>query len=304
MAFSAICSIIVMLLFIKFQKSQAEGFISSGSLLFDIDLYKYMLVNQFARYLTNAMLFLSIPGLLFIPMLPKKVRAIFVAFLAGAILYWVLVSKVIFLQNYYALIIVIGFLFCAALPLYAVIRMSGNKQLLLQSLMMLCLLVAINISPSQSYLYRKDNGYAQTIKYIRQHMSPDELFIPNYGTDALGIEANRGSMGRYIYLDTPEFKDRVAKKGLGNALHAYNVKYLITTIDKPEYDKFVNLFPDSIGTPVELEDIRESTILSQIDESYIFTNPDVTQEIKRNDIEKYFQLETQIGMFRIFKISE
>jgi hypothetical protein len=111
-ALSLIITTIGVLIFIKYSglSDFSNEFLTDNKLIFNFELYKYMLLEQFKKYMNNYIFYLGGIGLFILFFTKKNIyKVITIAFLIGSLTYWIAASKVIFFHRYYTLIFMLLF---------------------------------------------------------------------------------------------------------------------------------------------------------------------------------------------------
>jgi hypothetical protein len=101
-----------------------------------------------------------------------------------------------------------------------------------------------------------------------------------------------------------EFKDRIQNDGFAKTMDYYNISYVITRADRPDYPMYANFFSDNSLDSIVHD--RTRVILSRIYPNRSYYNDLSIREriIRQNEIQKYFVLEKRIGDYRFFRIIE
>lgn len=281
----------------------SNEFLTDSKLIFNKAMYNFMLNTQFKSYMTNIVFYLGLIGFIFSLLFGlKKQRILLLSFFSGVMIYWVLASKVIFFHNYYANIIMITFCLSIGIMIYLIGKSFKNKFL---SIILLLFIGIIIFPPSYNavivILDKEKNQYVgQAAQYLIENTKENEIYIDAGNNQYLTILSNRAQTRDFL-LDSPEIKNSIKEIGFSEAMKKYNISYIVTTKNTPEYERYVNLFADE-----ELKSIsykRTDIILSKIENEYEEL-PDL--EIRNELIEKYnlkdkFFLENQIGPYKFFK---
>jgi hypothetical protein len=295
--------VVLAVIIVKVFGLAVSGFITDINLIFDPNLYIYMFRNQFIPEMTPALSIMALLGVLVSFSLPRTLKVISLSFLISSVFYLIIAAESIWFQNYYALIFMLTAAVFAAVAIYTIVN---NRNFLVTSILLgitLFLIVPEMYSEINTLIPMNVTGYNQLIAFIDKNTTSNQTYIASYSTNFLSIESSRPGLGRYSYLDTPEFQESIQNVGFGTTMSEYGIKYFVTSIQQPEYGKFVDLFQSSIDIPVDAEDTRDSEILETLGTPLpIDTNMDnETREIvAQYQIQNKFQLVAQFGIFRVF----
>ena len=126
----SVVSIVAGIIIIKFMRLDefSDEFLTDSSLVADYRLYKYMLFNQFKNYMTRNMFWFGLFGAaLAVVTREKPMRRVWIPFVFGSLVYWVVASKAIFFHIYYSLIIVFTLTMSAAYIMHFIIGNLGSR---------------------------------------------------------------------------------------------------------------------------------------------------------------------------------
>lgn len=305
LASAIIVIIMVGLLFLKVSgiASLFGEFVTDKKLLFNSNLYHYMIIKQFIPYMGSMVFWLGIVGLSFLWFSSPKERFIGLVFIFSSTLYWILTSKVMFFHNYYTAIIMISFCILAAIAIKQILTASRSS--FLQALVLISILLIIWQQCSlanNTRLSIQRNGFEEASAYLHNNLSVDELYIDEGYTLALGLKADRKKLDAYSYLERPEIKQQIASNGFTATMQKYGIKYIVSTSAQPEYDKYVNML-----TEQKMEDTayrRSDNVLSKIDPNYeYFSDYELRDKlIETYNIRHFFHFEQKIGDYYFFSI--
>jgi hypothetical protein len=233
----------------------------------------------------------------------KRTKIINVTFLVSSIFFWIVVSKSIFVHNYYTLLMMLSFILLTSCFVYSLLGLFKDKQFVLLLVILLGFFVLPHpIRDSKAYLSIDTPGFEKAADYLEENTQPDELYIDESHIMSLTLETGRARIGFVYMFYDEEFKESVRDLGFGSAMSEYNVKYLITREENPAYDEYVDIF-----TGEDLEprlSVREDTILR------VATPGDYLEYVERDNreelISKYnirdkFVFEKEIGVYRFFR---
>ncbi|MGV9206267.1 MAG: glycosyltransferase family 39 protein [Promethearchaeia archaeon] len=284
------------------------GFLTDSSLLFNWEMYFYMGFNQIIPTLTLPIFALGLFGILSFPVweFPKKWRNVVLAFLGGAVFYWILASKSIFFHFYYLLIFLFLFSISAAAVVYA-----GFRRIEINSLGALLVVVLVFglIFPFNWMLMRRDFRGGPELEepadYLFKNTSPEEKFIAlDINSTLLTFYTGRKSVSQKIVSEN--IRREVRENGFGQAMNRYDVKYVVASCDL-DYTLFHTAITDNYVNNRPRGSQRSRLIREVLGQSEPIDNKtgyEKSELIKRFGIKDSISLENQIGRFKFFRISD
>jgi 4-amino-4-deoxy-L-arabinose transferase-like glycosyltransferase len=279
----------------------SNEFLTDSTLIFNLDMYKFMLKEQFKPYMTQNVYYLGLIGLVFSLLIGlKKQRLILLSFFIGAFVYWISASKVIFFHNYYTAIIMIVFCLSVGIMVYLLGKAIGNKFLFF----FLLLLVGILLFPASYDANTKrmskevdQSVFVEACKYLIKQTSPSEKYIDGNYVLSLTICSERGAITR-DHLDSQTLRNSVIKKGFTETMREYKIKYLITTGEGIDFRWFANLYSADLSSVGRR---RSDNILSQMGEKKFFEDADEREKIiTENNVATKIKLEKEIGSYKFY----
>jgi len=282
----------------------SNQFLTDPKLIFNWDMYKYILNKQLKSYMTENVYCLGLIGFgfyLFSKL--KKQKILFLSFFLGSLIYWILASKVIFFHSYYTTIIMVTFCLTIGIMIYLIGKSFKNKFLFIALILLIILLVtpgSVNVNVNRLRKTGDTESLKQAAQYLIENTREDEIYIDSGNNQYLTILTNRAQTRDYC-LDKPEIKKSIKETGFSKTMDKYNISYIVTALEEPEYERYVNLFTDEDLKPIIYN--RTDIILSKLNSNYkYFPDLDVRNElIEKYNVKDKFVLEKEIGPYKFFK---
>jgi hypothetical protein len=286
-------------------QSLIAGSLTDFSLLFNFSFYKTLL-NRIAEVnlsLVNILFPLSLLSLFFVG---REKRKYLIAFLITSLFFLISASKSIRFSLYYNHIFIFtSLIFLCAFLFILISKLSTIwRAFLIGGLVFFFMLLILN--PNFRYLnvYSKDPYLEQikdTANYLNENMEQDGK--------ALRFTSRERTL--YLYIKKPivniaalegeeldNVRQLIKDQGFYEAMGKYNIKYLITTQENPDFTKLTYLFTDE--TDLNAYD-RTKIIISGINsENYYDDKVYTLYEVIRPDL--YFELEKIFGRTKIYRI--
>ena len=283
-----------------------KNFLTDKELLFNFSLYKYMLFNQFVNYVTLPLFLMSVVGFILLLFVKEsKIKQINFVLLLSSIFFWVIASKSIFPHSYYTEIIMFGVLLGSTTLIYFVFRIFKKSFLTFLLLFLLVILIRpLVINNTLGYLQIQIPYFDEAAQYLEDNSKENELYIDESYFLSLTLETGRARVGDLNYLSDEQFKENVKSIGFKDTMEKYNVKYLITSNNTPNYSSYAHIFTDEYLQTSEFD--RGQIIQFVLDPIKYsrFSDEEHRKEIvQRYDIENKFVFEKQIGVYRFFRFS-
>jgi len=281
----------------------SNEFLTDSGLIFNWDMYKHMLNEQFKPYMTDNVYYLGLIGFAFSLFFGlKKQRKILFSFVIGAFVYWILASKVIFFHNYYTNIVMITFILSIGIMFYLIGKSFRKKYLLIITILFLILLIFPASYDANVERLNKEqdiDSLKEVAEYLINNTNENEIYVDDHSLTTLVILTNLSRISGYNLIHE-EIINSVQKGGFGSTMDFYNISYLITKRDNPRYQRYVNIFTDK-----QLESVayrRTDIIQSKLDPSYdYFSDSEIRDKLIRDlNIKEKFVLEKKIDLYRIF----
>ena len=285
----------------------SNEFLTDSSLIFNWDMYKHMLNEQFKPYMTNNVYYLGLSGFIFSLFFGlKKQRKILLSFFIGAFVYWILASKVMFFHNYYTHIIMIPFCLSIGIVFYLIGKSFRKKYLWIITILLLALLIFPTSYNANIARLGKEQNIGQlneVANYLISNTNEKDIYIDGSSLTTLVFLTNRSRISEYNLIQE-EIINSVQKKGFGFTMDFYNVSYLITKGNNPKYERYVNLFTNEKLKSVAYR--RTDIILSELNPSYdYFSDSEIRNKLIDNlNIKEKFVLEKEIGVYKFYTFTD
>ena len=286
----------------------ADEFLTDSSLVGNYRLYKYMLFHQFKEYMTRNLFWIGLSGsALALLTRESSMRRVWIPFLFGSLVYWVVASKSIFFHIYYSLIIVWTLTFGAA---YFIHFLLGHMKNALQKAIVVMGFLALILPPvvdATTGRMRNFIDVRNAVQYIKENTKPDEFLLFEGFLTPLSIYTGRGFVMPAVLADDA-IREDIRRTGFANTMRKYRVKYLFTPNEEPYYLDYAPLFePTKIIEPSGRNFNRNIRIYKTIGISDRSLKEDLRQveEIERKyKIREKFVLENQIGKMKFFSFKD
>jgi len=302
---SVLCVVAGIFLFRTLRLSDyADEFLTDSSLVGNYRLYKYMLFHQFKEYMTRNLFWFGLFGaaLAFLTR-ESAMRRVWIPFLFGSLVYWIVASKSIFFHIYYSLIIVLTLTLSAAYFIFFIARTF--KEPLQKTIILLCFLVIL-FPPILDATNGRMNNYVNVdnaVQFIKDNTKPDEFILFEGFLTPLSIYTGRGFVMPAVLIDNT-IREDIHKVGFAETMRKYRIKYLITPNERPFYMDYAPMFePTKIVEPSGKNYNRSITIYNTIGVTDSGISDDLRQveEIeKKYNIQEKFVLAAQIGRFKFY----
>lgn len=282
----------------------ADESLTDLSLVANYRLYKYMLFTQFKNYMTRNLFWFGLFGaaLAFLTR-ERAMRRIWIPFLFGSLVYWVVASKAIFFHIYYSLIIVLTLTFSAAYFMHFIARTF--KEPLQRTIILFCFLFLL-YPPILDATNGRMNNYVNVdnaVQFIKDNTKTDEFILFEGFLTPLSIYTRRGFVMPAVLIDNT-IREDIHKIGFADTMRKYRIKYLITPNEQPFYLDYAPIFePTKIKEPSGKNYNRSITIYKTIGvpDSEISDDLQQVREIeKKYNIQEKFVLAAQIGRFKFY----
>jgi hypothetical protein len=306
----SVLSVVAAILLIRALKlsDYADEFLTDSSLVGNPRLYKYMLFHQFKEYMTRNLFWIGLSGsALALLTRESAMRRVWIPFLLGALVYWVVASKSIFFHVYYSLIIVWTLTFGAA---YFIHFLLGNLKNATQKAIVVMGFLSLILPPvvdATTGRMRNFIDVRSAVRYIQENTKPEEFLLFEGYLTPLSIYTGRGFVMPAV-LANDEIREEIRRIGFAKTMRKYRVKYLFTPNEQPFYLDYAPLFePTNIVEPSGQNFNRNIRIYQTIGISDPGLKEDLRQveEIERKyAIREKFVLEHQIGKMKFFSFKE
>ena len=278
-----------------------EDFLTDHYLLFNIRMYKYMMMVQFRNYMTENILWMAVSGFLLILAVGKNnIRKVAVSFIFGSLVYWILTAKVMFFHNYYTLIIMITSSILAGFAMYFILYFINTNatKIIMGGLFFLLVFPASLRESIRNLSEYKD--FSQTIEFIKNHTDEKDKLIYEGPIGPIAIYTKR-SLVRPFRLNHDKFKKDIHDIGFADTMQKYGIKYLLSPYEKPKYIDYANLF---INTNIKYPSSNRrylilnmiGTIPKDLNENY----SDLERIVREYDIRNKFIFVGDFGKIKVY----
>jgi len=286
----------------------ADEFLTDSSLVGNPRLYKYMLFHQFKEYMTRNLFWIGLAGsALALVTRESAMRRVWVPFLFGSLVYWVVASKSIFFHVYYSLIIVWTLTFGAA---YFIHFLLGNTKNVLQKGIVVIGFLSLILPPAVDATTGRMRNYVdvrEAVQYIKENTNPEDFLLFEGYLTPLTIYTGRGFVMPAVLADDA-IREEIRRIGFANTMRKYRVKYLFTPNEKPFYLDYAPLFEKTkLLEPSGQNFNRNIRIYKEIGVTDRGLKEDLRQveEIERKyNIREKFVLERQFGKMKIYSFKD
>ena len=286
----------------------ADEFLTDSSLVGNTRLYKYMLFHQFKEYMTRNLFWIGLSGsALALLTRESAMRRVWIPFLFGSLVYWVVASKSIFFHIYYSLIIVWTLTFGAA---YFIHFLLGNLKNAMQKSVVVLGFLALILPPAVDATTGRMANFVDVrpaVQFIKENMKPDEFLLFEGYLTPLTIYTGRGFVMPAVLADDA-IREDIRRIGFANTMREYRVKYLFTPNEQPFYLDYAPLFEETkLLEPSGQNFNRNILIYKTIGVADRRLKEDLRQveEIERKyRIREKFVLEHQIGKMKFYSFKD
>lgn len=286
----------------------AEEFLTESGLVANYRLYKYMLLHQFKSYMTRNLFWFGFAGaLLALATRESAMRRVWVPFLFGSIVYWIVASKSIFFHIYYSMIIVITLTLAAAYFMYFVI--VHFRPWILRAVIFLCF-AFLTVPPILDATEGRMKNYVnveKVVEFINANTRPDELILFEGYLTPLSIYTGRGFVMPAVLINDT-IRDDIREIGFAGTMKKYKVKYLFTPREQPNYLDYAPIFErTNIREPSGTNFNRIITVFKTIGvpNAGISSDLEKAKEIgQKYNIEEKFVLAAKIDRFRFYSFRD
>jgi hypothetical protein len=282
----------------------AEEFLTESDLVANYRLYKYMLFTQFKDYMTRNLFWFGFAGaLLALITRENAMRRVWIPFLFGSVVYWIVASKSIFFHIYYSMIIVITLTLGAAYFMYFIVVHFRPR--IHRAVISLCF-VLLTVPPILDATEGRMKNYVnveKVVEFINANTRPDELILFEGYLTPLSIYTGRGFVMPAVLINDT-IRDDIRKIGFAETMKKHKVKYLFTPRDQPYYLDYAPIFErTNIREPSGTNFNRIITVFKTIGVSNAGISNDLekVKEIgEKYNIKEKFVLAAKIDRFRFY----
>jgi hypothetical protein len=203
-----------------------------------------MVLNQFKLYASAVVFKIAFIGfLLLIASKMGNLHKVAFAFGAGTLVYWIFAMKAIFIHNYYTVIMMIFICILASTCIFYIIKISPSVYVkILFAIIFLAIIIPPVYTQSAARL-SKSVSINKISQYIIDNTKLDELVLYEGYYSPIAIKTKRG-MVRTFRLEDKKIVQSIKTLGFAETMKKYNIKFLITPYETPNYDDFAPLFAD------------------------------------------------------------
>lgn len=289
----------------------AGGFLTNSHLLFNWQMYWQMMINQYAAYMTfNVFILGMISFFLILFYKSKKQVVLITSFATGSLIYWILASQSIWFHMYYTNIIMATFALVIGVVFYAIGQSIGSKNWQLLFFVTIIMFVfPPSLQENQKLGERREQDNIMSVaKFLKETTQKDDLYmVERWELRHLSIYSNR----RQIYASSliqPAIIKSIRKVGISETMDRFNISYLITRNETPDYSLYKPLF--STQDLDLIEDSQKRYISDRTSRILMATNKElpatpkdyqVDLELEESlDISNHFRLIASFGPYRVF----
>jgi hypothetical protein len=233
----------------------------------------------------------------------KPMRRVWIPFVFGSLVYWVVASKAIFFHIYYSLVIVLTLTVSAAYIMHFITR---NLRSRLDKSIMLLFFLSLIYPPIHDATDERMKDYwnaENAIQYIKQNTKPDEFILFEGFLTPLSIYTGRGFVMPAVMIDDA-VRGNIHKIGFADTMRKFKIKYLITPYEHPYYMDYAPIFEfTGIKEPSGRNHDRGIAIHKTIGSR----GARLSEELRRVEeiaikynIQEKFVLADQVGQFKFY----
>ena len=282
-------------------KAIASHYLTDYSLLLNYKYYLYMFRIQFKSYMTPTIFWLGISGILIaIATKNKDINNIIYSLIFGSFIYILIASKVMFIHNYYTMIIMILFSISAANSIYYILDNVPVASVRIIILLLLFVLIFPKAYSEIQEKLRHTEDISKVNQFIVSNTNDNDIIIHNTLLSPITIYTGR-SMVFISSLVNDVIRKGIERDGFSNTMRKYHVKYLFSKGEYPPYIDFAPIFAKT--------DVREPRFNSRylISKELGEKNTNIEKEygelgnvVSKYEIVKKFKLEADFGKYKIY----
>jgi hypothetical protein len=144
-------------------------------------------------------------------------------------------------------------------------------------------------------------GARETLEFLKENMDEKDFYLEEYFFSYFTIHADIRRVGDFVMFENENFKKDVQEIGFKNTMEKYNIKFVVTFNEEPDYIRYANIFSEEelLRPSYRRNDIILSTVRPQ--EFQYFEDEDVRKKIiEEYNVKDKFVFVKEIGVFRIF----
>lgn len=265
-----------------------EEYLTDLSLLFNLRMYKYMLLHQFKNHMTRMIFWVGMTGFLVVFIFGnQRSRKLVASFLFGSVAYWLIASKAMFFHNYYTLIFMILFSVTASFALYYI---HDNMPSIGSKAIVVLLFSALILPPAQDAAVGKMNqssNVADVVNFIRENTKEGDFILYEGFLSPLVIYTGRGFVKPAI-LASDRTREEIHRLGFAETMRKYRIRYFFSPGENPFFQDFAPLFAKTkLIEPSGTTYNRNISIFRRIGQEYHEIDEDL-EEVER--IERAFDI--------------
>ncbi len=287
-----------------FSTDLIENFLADKKLLFNLDMYLFMIKNYLIPYTTLPIILLSASGyVLLLFEKSKSLKILTFTFLITAVFFLFIASKSIFFHSYYYLFIISAVLISSSYTIYKIkgaFKDTSYSNIFL--ILVFILILPAPIKEIDEHLGAQAHDFGKALAYLKENTEEGDFFLDDSGVTYFTLYSDTKRVGDLVMLEDKKFKESVRGIGFGDTMRRYNIKYLISFHAEPEYEKYANIFSEEELLRPSYR--RSDLILSVVnpEKYHYFEDLEEREEIvKIYDLKNKFVLEKQIGAFKFFR---
>jgi hypothetical protein len=260
------------------------------------------LIQDLISYLTPYVFYPSLIGIIALLLIKaeNKIKTTLLSFLVSSILYWVLLSRILFFHDYYQLIIIFTFCLFFTFVIYSTSKIFQDKtSSVIFLVLVIILLLPSSFQHSREVISPEAKEAKQAAEYLSSIMNNNEYFISGGTAQILSLYSQRKHV-QLQDLKTDEIANEIKSKGFGKTLNKLNITYFVTTNQQPEYIRIVSLYDKNLNVDPD-RDLIIKYVLGDKQTTYAEYESRV-MIVKLLELNKNFVLVKSIGKYNFFKI--
>ena len=279
-----------------------EEFIADTKLLFSLDMYIYM-TRQFVRHIGIPLAILGIAGIVSLFFIKEKsIKVLNIAFLTAGAIFLLSSSKSIFFHDYYTIFLMAVILLSSATAIYFITEKINHMAINTLILILIFFLILIpRIASTQERFEAQQEDFDKALEYFIENTDEHDFYIDEVQATYFSLYSGRSRVGDLSMFDNEIFKEDVKELGFKQAMDKYNIKYLITFNEEPDYEKYANIFSQE---ELQRPSYRRSDLILSIvnPEKYEYFEDIEKREriVEEENLKEKFVFEKQIGNFKFF----
>ncbi len=288
-------------------------FFTDMSLLFNLELYKQIIIRQMSEFLNPFFYYFFFIALAVILISKYNYRYntknTLICFFIGASTYLILTSKVIFFHKYYKIIFVIlSVVFCVIfLGFFSEMftkKLTKAVFIFLMALIFICF-IKIDLASIEHFIGSQKEDVIEAAQYLKDNTVPYERYF-GVNTHELAFYAGRIQYNLIALsgVDYINFSQEIEKQGFLNTMDKYNVRYYVLYCNNQDicsnaFNRLEYLFDSQSNQKISK---RTELILGQLGQKKNIKTDSSLKEM--HNIEDYFDLAKEIGRYKFYKVKD